>query len=170
MNDQENKNSQLNGEYVTTYYVYPEGETEPKGEEKQDGYENKDRIYGDGKFYLSPNEENERVILEKREREEYMQKRKYNRAPLMLSLIGMMLSVFCGIGIALAIPSFITSILRLRVKPSKPLKWALIISAVTIFVSAIIIVCFSYALVTGLVEYLKLIEEGKEAVLRLIYG
>ena len=71
-------------------------------------------------------------------RRTYFANRRYNRTPLILALIGMIASFVYGIGIVPAVIALILGIVRNAKKPSKTLKWAIIISIVCI------ILCLAY--------------------------
>ena len=59
---------------------------------------------------------------------EYEMKKRFNRMPLILALLGLVFSVFYGSGIVFGIVAFVMSIKRYRIHKSEPLKWALILS------------------------------------------
>lgn len=94
-------------------------------------------------------------MIEEIKRKEYFAKRKFNRIPLILSLMGLLFSFMFGLGIALAIPSLIISIRRHKKAPSKPLRWAIVISVITIFLSVIFIACTGYAVAVGFLELIN---------------
>ena len=71
-------------------------------------------------------------------REEHM--RRYNRTPLILSLIGLLGCVFYGITLPLSAFAFMMSLARLKRKKSRPLVWAAVVSFVAVVISLIYIV------------------------------
>ena len=74
------------------------------------------------------------------ERERYIDKyaekqsRKYVRTPLVLALLGLLFSPLYGAGAVFSAVALILAASRYGKKKSETLRWALIISAVTLFV------------------------------------
>ena len=99
--------------------------------------------------------ESEKIYLEEMQRREYLTKRRYNRVPLILALLGLLVSFLFGLGIAFAIPSLAISVRRCLKAPSKPLRWAITISIVTIFLCVIFIACTCYAVAQGFFELMS---------------
>lgn len=82
-------------------------------------------------------------------------KRRFNRTPLILALWGLLLTFAFGLGIAFAIPAMIIGIKRYKKAPTKSLRWAIVISALTICLCVIFIACLSYAITVGVIEFLN---------------
>lgn len=80
------------------------------------------------------------------------------RTPLIFALLGLLCSLFMGVGIGFSIPALILGINRNIKKPSKTHRWAIVISIVGIAVSIIFAICFVYALLNG---YIKMQETSK---------
>ncbi len=91
-------------------------------------------------------------FLEEMQRREYFRRRSFNRLPLIFALIGLLLSFAFGLGIAFAIPAFIMGLRRNMKAPSKSLRWAIAISAVTVFLCVIFIFSTFYAIAMGFLE------------------
>ena len=68
------------------------------------------------------------------------EERRFVRFPLIIALIGLMLSPIYGIGGIFSVFSLASGISRSKKRKSNSLKWAIIISAITIAL------CFFYAL------------------------
>ena len=73
--------------------------------------------------------------------------RRYVRVPLILSLLGLIFSVIYGVGGILSVISLILASVRLKKRKSEALRWAVVISGVTLalcifYVLAIIAVTF----------------------------
>ncbi|MBE5742137.1 MAG: hypothetical protein E7360_02315 [Clostridiales bacterium] len=101
---------------------------------------------------------NERLISqnnEYREYEEYKKARSFSRTPLILSLFGLLCSLFVGLGIGFSLPSLILSAIRYTQKPNKTLRWAIVISIVGVTLSLLFIATFIYAVVSGYITQLN---------------
>ena len=59
-------------------------------------------------------------------------KRSFVRFPLVLSLLGLIFSIFYGIGGVISLISLIMAVKRIKIRRSDSLKWAIVISAVTL--------------------------------------
>ena len=98
------------------------------------------------------NSQQENLSLENlryNEYQEYKKSRNFIRVPFVLSMLGLLLSLFCGVGIAVSIPSLIISLLRYSKKQSKTLRWSITLSIVSIALSLLFIVTLIYALISG---------------------
>lgn len=93
-----------------------------------------------------------KIGLEQEKRRQYMQKRRYNRLPLIFSLIGLLLTFVFGIGAVFAVIGLIMAFKRYRKAPSKPLRWAIVISLITVFICVIYVFCLFYAFILGALE------------------
>ena len=113
-------------------------------------------------------EERLRIYQEQCEYYNYKKERAFNRTPLILALVGLILSVFFGMGICFSIPALIISAIRISKKASKTLKWALIISIITTFVCVLIFFSLGYALIVGIIEYSEMMEETQKILKLLI--
>ena len=100
-------------------------------------------------------EQMQRIYFERKQREEYFARRKFNRTPLILALIGLILTFAFGLGIAFAIPALIVGVMRYLKAPSRTLRWAIVISVITIVLCVIYIVCLAYAIATGIFAVLN---------------
>ncbi len=60
--------------------------------------------------------------------------RSFVRTPLVLALLGLLFSVLYGFGALFSVVSLILSAVRYKKKKSETLRWAIVISAVTLFV------------------------------------
>ena len=120
-----------------------------------------DKNLGDANTYNShvqtalEYEQMQRVYFERKQREEYFARRKFNRTPLILSLIGLILTFAFGLGIAFAIPALIVGAKRYSKTPSRTLRWAIVVSTITIVLCVIYIVCLAYAIATGIFSLLN---------------
>ena len=74
------------------------------------------------------------------------------RTPLIFALLGLLCSLFMGIGIGFSIPALILGSIRNAKKSSKTHRWAIVISIVGIAVSIIFAICFVYALLNGYIK------------------
>ena len=77
----------------------------------------------------------------------YYSRRKFNRQPLIIALVGMILNVFYGLGLVFGIVAFFKSIKRYSFRRSEPLKWAIIISLVCVITAVIFISAVSLGVV-----------------------
>ncbi len=83
------------------------------------------------------------------EKREYEKKRSFNRTPLILSLIGLILSCIYGTGIVFGFIGLIMGAKRYKKNPSRPLKWSIIISVLDIILCVAFISLLIYATVFG---------------------
>ncbi len=79
----------------------------------------------------------------------YYSRRKFNRQPLIIALVGMILNVFYGLGLVFGIVAFFKAIKRYNFSRSEPLKWAIILSLVCVITSVIFIVALSFGFIVG---------------------
>ncbi len=101
---------------------------------------------------------------------EYLAKRKYNRKPLILALLGLTFTPFYGSGIIFGILALVLGASRYRVHKSEPLKWAIALSIVCIALSLAFILALSGS---ALIAYIKEIEQKQqetESVLNTIFS
>ena len=91
--------------------------------------------------------------------------RSYGRFPLILALVGLALSVFFGLGGIVAVVSLVLAAVRYKEKKLTTLKWAIVISVVTIAVSAIYIFSVFAAIFTAILEEA---EEAAEIITLLL--
>ena len=73
----------------------------------------------------------------------YIEKKRFNKTPLVLALLGLIFSVFYGAGIVFGIIALVIAAKRYGICKSEPLKWAIIVSITCIalslaFISAMI--------------------------------
>lgn len=66
------------------------------------------------------------------ERREYFAARRYNRLPLIIALLGLLLAVVYGLGIILGVVGLVTALVRNSRKPSRTLRWAIAVSTTCI--------------------------------------
>ena len=99
--------------------------------------------------------ESQSSYIEEMKRLEYLKKRSFNRSPLIFALIGLILSIFFGFGIVFAIPALIMGARRCLKSPSKPLRWAVVISILTIFLCVLYIFATGYAIAMGFFELVR---------------
>lgn len=66
------------------------------------------------------------------ERRDYFAARRYNRSPLIIALLGLLLSVVYGSGIILGIVGLVTALVHNSRKPSRTLRWAIAVSTICI--------------------------------------
>ncbi|MBO4323052.1 MAG: hypothetical protein J5836_00165 [Clostridia bacterium] len=85
--------------------------------------------------------------------------RRFVRGPLILSLIGLICSVFYGAGGIIAMISLVLSSKRLKMKNSDSLRWAKVISLVTLVISAAYFLAVIAAIIYGDYEIKNLVEE-----------
>ena len=97
---------------------------------------------------------------------EYEMKRRFNRTPLILALLGLVFSVFYGVGIVFGIISLVLAAKRYRIHKSEPLKWALILSITCIALCTAFILSLSGAYVLGVI---KQTEEETQSLILLFY-
>lgn len=83
---------------------------------------------------------------------EYEMKKRFNRMPLILALLGLVFSVLYGSGIVFGIVALVMSIKRYRIHKSEPLKWALILSITCIALCAAFILSLSGAYLLGFIK------------------
>ena len=90
----------------------------------------------------------------------------YGRTPLILSLIGLILSPFFGVGAVFSALALAFSCARIKKAKLSSLKWSIIISAVTIFI------CIFYiaALVIALFVYRAKASAPVEAIAAPLFG
>lgn len=67
---------------------------------------------------------NSAALAEEYARRDYFAARRYKRTPLILALIGLMLSFFYGAGIAFSVAAIVTAAVRSRKIKSPNFKWA----------------------------------------------
>ena len=79
-------------------------------------------------------------------------RRNFVRTPLIISLFGLMFSVFYGVGGLLSLISLIMGVKRIKVRKSTSLKWAITISAVTVALCVLYVASLSGALILGILE------------------
>ena len=82
----------------------------------------------------------------------YYSRRKFNRQPLIIALVGMILNVFYGLGLVFGIVAFFKSIKRYSFRRSEPLKWAIIISLVCVITAVIFISAVSLGVIVGAIR------------------
>lgn len=70
---------------------------------------------------------NSAALAEEYARRDYFAARRYKRTPLILALIGLMLSFFYGAGIAFSVAAIVTAAVRSRKIKSPNFKWAMAI-------------------------------------------
>ena len=113
---------------------------------------NKTNVNASGFEYAEDFAQMQKRYFEAKQREEYFARRKFNRTPLILALIGLLLTFAFGLGIAFAIPALIVGAKRYLKAPSKPLRWAIVLSIVTIVICLVYAFCLGYAIVVGFIE------------------
>lgn len=79
-------------------------------------------------------------------------RRGFVRTPLIISLFGLILSVFYGVGGLLSPISLIMGLRRIKIRRSDSLKWAITISAVTIALSLLYVAALAGAILFRVVE------------------
>lgn len=84
----------------------------------------------------------------------YVARRKFNRTPLILALLGLIFSVFYGAGMVLGIIALVTAAKRYKIHKSEPLKWAIIVSITCIAVSVAFISALFGATVAAIIKQL----------------
>lgn len=82
----------------------------------------------------------------------YYSRRKFNRQPLIIALVGMILNVFYGFGLVFGIVAFFKAIKRYCLRRSEPLKWAIILSLVCVITAVIFIVSVSFGVIIGAIR------------------
>lgn len=105
--------------------------------------------------WLSENERVWQAIQFEKDKKEYKKRRKFNRTPLILALLGLIFSVIYGVGIAFAIPALVLSIKRYKQTPTKTLKWGITISIVCIAVCLIYFIFLTYGVLVGIQEIIN---------------
>lgn len=65
----------------------------------------------------------------------YVEKKRFNKTPLVLALWGLVFSVFYGAGMVLGIIALVIAARRYKIQKSEPLKWAIIVSITCIALS-----------------------------------
>lgn len=80
------------------------------------------------------------ALAEEYARREYFAARRYRRAPLILAMIGLILSFFYGAGFAFSVAAIVTAAVRSRKVKSPAFRWAL---AVGVTGAAICLVCYA---------------------------
>ena len=98
---------------------------------------------------------------------EYEIKRRFNRTPLILALLGLVFSVFYGAGIVFGVVSLVLAAKRYRIHKSEPLKWALILSVTCIALCTAFILSLSGAFLLGIIKQTE--EETQSLILLLKY-
>ncbi len=89
-------------------------------------------------------------VMSVEEIKEIKSSRRYVRTPLILSLIGLILSVVYGLGGIFSIISLILSAVRIKKKKSETLKWAMTISIVSLILSVLFLAAiFAVLLFSG---------------------
>lgn len=82
----------------------------------------------------------------------YYSRRKFNRQPLIIALVGMILNVFYGLGLVFGIVAFFKAIKRYSFRRSEPLKWAIILSLVCVITAVIFIAAVSFGVIVGAIR------------------
>lgn len=83
---------------------------------------------------------------------EYDMKKRFNRMPLILALLGLVFSVLYGSGIVFGIVALVMAVKRYRVHKSEPLKWALILSITCIALCTAFILSLTGAYLLGFIK------------------
>ena len=83
------------------------------------------------------------ALAEEYARRDYFAARRYKRTPLILALVGLILSFFYGAGFAFSVAAIVTAAVRSRRVKSPNFKWAL---AIGITGAAICLVCYAMLL------------------------
>ena len=82
----------------------------------------------------------------------YIEKKRFNKTPLILALLGLIFSVFYGAGMVLGIIALVIAAKRYKISKSEPLKWAIIVSITCIAVSVAFISAMTGAVIIAIIR------------------
>lgn len=108
---------------------------------------------------------NVELSTESAEYKEYVFKRKFNRNPLIIAMLGLVFSVLYGLGGILGVIALVKAVSRYRVHKSEPLKWAIVMSITCILFSLAFIIA-----VVGAAVYASIYEIEVICVENLIFA